>query len=108
MTEKTYSFSSSEAKLIEKIIDDENVAINHIVLAQGDRVPEHFSNSNVYLIIVRGTMWLKLDEQETRLYPAGTIVNVPYQIKMNISNQGPEVLEFFVVKSPSPRHFSSS
>lgn len=107
MTEKTYSFSSSEAKLIEKIIDDENVAINHIVLAQGDRVPEHFSNSNVYLIIVRGTMWLKLDEQETRLYPAGTIVNVPYQIKMNISNQGPQVLEFFVVKSPGPRHFSS-
>ncbi len=105
MIEKTYNFSGSESKLVEKIIDDENVAINHIVLAKGDRVPEHFSNSNVYLIIVRGAMWLKLDEQETCVYRAGTIVNIPYQIKMNISNEGPDLLEFFVIKSPSPKFF---
>ncbi|MBC7365008.1 MAG: hypothetical protein H5U07_10815, partial [Candidatus Aminicenantes bacterium] len=47
MIEKIYYFQPASAKLIERLIDDENLAINHIVLAQGDYVPEHFSNSNV-------------------------------------------------------------
>lgn len=107
MMEKSFSFARSEARLVEKIIDDENVAINHIILAQGDYVPEHYSNSNVYLIIISGTMSLKLGEQEVRPYRAGTIVQVPYNVKMNIRNDNPSLLEFFVVKAPSPRHFSA-
>ena len=107
MIEKTYRFQQASDKLIEKLIDDENLAINHIVLAQGDYVPEHFSNSNVYLLIIRGTMTLQLQNQEKHYYQAGTIINLPYHIKMNISNEGEELLEFFVVKAPNPRYFSS-
>ena len=107
MIEKTYGFQQTSGKLIERLIDDENLAINHIVLAQGDYVPEHFSNSNVYLLITRGSMTLQLQNQEKQLYRAGTIINVPCNIKMNISNQEEEILEFFVVKSPNPRHFPS-
>ncbi|MBC7363797.1 MAG: hypothetical protein H5U07_04540 [Candidatus Aminicenantes bacterium] len=52
-------------------------------------------------------MTLQLQHQEKKNYQAGIIINVPYNIKMNISNQDEEILEFFVIKSPNPRHFSS-
>lgn len=102
MLEKSYFFTRTSEKIIERIVDDENVAINHMVLNKGQALPEHFSNSNVYLIIVRGVLTLQLAEQPAQNYLAGTIVNIPYNIKMNVSNQADETLEFFVVKAPSP------
>jgi quercetin dioxygenase-like cupin family protein len=103
MIEKTYSFRDSDEKLIEKIVDDDNLAINHIVLTKGTGVPEHFSNSNVYLIIVRGTMTISLSDGEPREYTKGHIVNVPFNVKMNIKNLKDETMEFFVVKAPNPK-----
>lgn len=106
MLEKQYNFNESDIKLIEKIVDDENVNINHMILPKGDRLPEHFSNSNVYMIVIRGTISLQLGEQETVSYPCGSIVNIPFNVKMNVFNQYDEVLEFFVVKSPCPKNYA--
>ena len=101
--EISYTFKASEAKLMEKIVDDERVAINHIVLGPGDSVPVHVSNSFVHQIIVRGTLSLSLEDRPFRDYPAGTIVAVPFDRKMAIENRGSGTLEFFVVKAPNPR-----
>jgi mannose-6-phosphate isomerase-like protein (cupin superfamily) len=103
MLEKLYSFTIGDEKNIERIIDDENININHMVLTKDTGLPVHYSNSNVYLIIVRGRMTIKLGEQEPAKYDVGSIINVPFKIKMNINNFDEEVLEFFVVKAPHPR-----
>lgn len=108
MIEKTYNFTRTSDKLIEKVMADDNLAINHMVLNQGQALPEHFSNSNVYLIVIRGTISLQLAEQPAHSYPAGSIINIPYNIKMNVSNQAEETLEFFVVKAPSPTFFEKN
>lgn len=105
MIEKQYIFKEVDSKLIEKIIDDENVNINHMVLAKGDRLPEHYSNSNVYMIVVKGTISLQLGEQETNNYPSGSIVNIPNKILMNVFNEHDELLEFFVLKAPCPKNY---
>lgn len=105
MLEKVYNFSTSDTKNIEKLIDDEPVLINHMVLPEGEGLPEHYSNSNVYMIIVRGNMTIKLDEQEPHKYKSGQIINIPYHTKMNVSNFDNDVLEFFVVKSPNPKNY---
>lgn len=105
MIEKLYSFTATEEKVIEKIVSDENADLNHVVLTKNDCLPEHYSNSNVYLIAVKGVITLQLNEQEEHSYPAGSIVNVPYKTKMNVSNKHDDVLEFFIVKAPSPRSF---
>ncbi len=105
MIEKTYNFTRTPEKIIERIVDDENVAINHMVLNKGEALPEHYSNSNVYMIIIRGTITLQLGDQPAHSYQAGTIVNIPYNVRMNVSNQQEETLEFFVVKAPGPRNF---
>jgi len=105
MHETIYSFKKLNEKIIEKIVDDDNVALNHMILTKGTGLPEHYSNSNVYMIIIRGTMTLKLGEQESHKYVEGQIVNIPNNIKMNVNNFDDEVLEFFVVKSPNPKHY---
>jgi len=105
MLEKIYKYQKLNEKIIEKIVDDENLALNHMILTKGTGLPEHYSNSNVYMIIVMGTMTIKLDDQEPQKYKAGDIVNIPYNIKMNVNNFDEEVLEFFVVKAPNPKNF---
>ncbi len=103
MIEKIYKFT--DEKNVEKIVDDEHVALNHMVLRKGEGLPEHYSNSNVYMIITGGTMSIKLDDQDAQAYVAGTIINIPYHIKMNVINNYETVLEFFVVKAPNPRNY---
>lgn len=108
MLEKKYDYTESNKKIIEKIIDDENINLNHVILPPGEKLPEHYTNSNVYLIITKGSMTLKLESQEPAVYPHHAFVNIPFNTKMNLSNQGKSILEFFIVKSPNPKHFKAS
>lgn len=107
MVEQKFAFTVSDDKVIERILEDDNAAINHMVLRQGESLPEHYSNSNVYMIVVRGVVSLRLDEQEEKLYPAGSILAIPFRTKMNVSNQHPGVLELFVVKAPGPKRMAA-
>ena len=106
MIEKNYKFKNSSEKVIEKIVEDDNLLLNHMILTKGTGLPEHFSNSNVYMIIVKGTMTMRLGEQEEQKYSQGNIINIPYNIKMNINNFHDEILEFFVIKAPNPKYFT--
>lgn len=108
MIETVRNFTKTEEKVIEKIIQDEHVQINHVVLGRGEALPQHVANSHVNLIIVRGTVTLALGDQDAREYPAGSIVSAPYGTLMNVSNQGGGALEFFIVKAPGPEYFTKS
>jgi len=105
MSEKAYNFKTYDEKVVEKIIDDDNLALNHMILRKGEGLPEHFSNSNVYMIITRGVITIKLGEARANQYAKGSIVNIPYNVKMNINNFNDEILEFFVVKAPNPKNY---
>jgi len=101
MIEKIFPYTFSDSKSIEKIVQEVPVAINHVILYSGDAVPEHYTNSNVYLIIVKGNITLKLNEQEIITYNSGNIINIPFNTKMVITNTSDDLLEFFIVKAPS-------
>ncbi len=103
MIEKTYGYSLEDSKQIEKIIDDDPVMINHMVLPKGAFVQDHHTNSHVHMIVIRGALTLQLEDQEKHTYPRGTIVNIPFGTFMQVRNEGDDVCEFFVVKTPSPR-----
>ena len=102
MIEKTYSLAKGDEKVIERVVIDENINYNHMILPKDDHLPHHSSNSNVYMTVVRGTVSLGLDDQEPHLYKAGTIIYIPQGIKMDVLNGGNNTLELFVVKSPAP------
>ena len=103
MIENLFTFTRTDAQTVEKLVDDERVNINHIVVEPGKAVPTHVSNSFVHQIVVRGTLSLSLEDEPFRHHAAGSIVAVPFNQKMVIQNQGKETLEFFVVKAPHPR-----
>ncbi|MDK2941547.1 MAG: hypothetical protein PWP56_1060 [Acetobacterium sp.] len=102
MVEQIFKLSRGNDKAVEKVIFDENVHYLHMVFNKEEGLPEHFSNSNVYMTVVRGTLSIGLDDQEVHEYEAGTLLKIPLQTKMNVKNMCTETLELIVVKAPAP------
>ncbi|MDD4690433.1 MAG: cupin domain-containing protein [Eubacteriales bacterium] len=103
MVEKVFNLSTGNDKIIEKVIMDENLHYMHMVFNKDEGPPEHFSNSNVYMTVVRGTLSIALDDQEIHEYSAGSLIKIPFQTKMNIKNLSTETLELIIVKAPAPK-----
>lgn len=102
MVETVFKLSLTDEKAIEKIIFDENIHYLHMVLNQNEGLPPHFSNSNVYMTVIRGRLSIGLDDQEIHEYEKGTLLKIPCQTKMNVKNLHAETLELIVVKAPAP------
>lgn len=102
MVEKTFKITIGNERNIEKVIQDENIHYIHMVFGKDEGLPEHFSNSTVYMTVVRGILSVSLDEQEIHKYQAGTVLKIPFQTKMNVRNKEADVLELIVVKAPAP------
>lgn len=104
MIERLFPFSKvGNEKIVERLVDDDAAAINHMILPQGQSLPVHEANSNVYMIVIQGYLTLQLNQQDAHRYEAGQIVNIPFGTTMDVGNKDEAILEFFVVKSPNPR-----
>ncbi|MDK2809172.1 MAG: hypothetical protein PWP24_1909 [Clostridiales bacterium] len=102
MIEQIYEMSTEDEKAVERVIQDENIHYIHMVFNKDEGLPEHFSNSNVYMTVVRGTLSIGLNDQEVHQYEKGTLVKIPVNTKMNVKNVLENVLELIVVKAPAP------
>lgn len=103
MIEKVYHLTQGDAKTIEKVVMDENLHYMHMILNQGEGLPEHFANANVYMAVLRGTLTIGLGGQEDHVYAAGSLLKIPFNVKMNVRNLHKETLELTVVKVPAPQ-----
>lgn len=103
MVEQIFSLSRSNEKAVEKVIFDENLHYLHMVFNKTEGLPEHFSNSNVYMTVVRGKLSIGLNDQEIHEYEAGTLLKIPFQTKMNVKNLHEETLGLIIVKAPAPK-----
>ena len=102
MVEQMFKLSGGNEKAVEKVIFDENVHYLHMVFNMNEGLPEHFSNSNVYMTVIRGKLSIGLNDQEIHEYDAGTLLKIPFQTRMNVRNLHTETLELIVVKAPAP------
>lgn len=102
MVEKVYNMANSSDRTVEMLISDENVHYLHMIFNKEEGLPEHFSNSTVYMTVLKGTLSIGLDEQEIHEYKQGSILKIPYKTKMNVGNKHDEMLELIVVKAPAP------
>ena len=102
MVEQIFKLSTSDENAIEKILFDENIHYLHMVLNKDQGLPEHFSNSNVYMTVVRGKLSIGLDDEEIHEYESGTLLKIPVNTKMNVKNMHESTLELIVVKAPAP------
>ncbi len=102
MSEKVYRLARTDGKTIEKVLLDENLHYLHMVLGPDDGLPEHNTNGNVYMTVVRGGLSIALGGEEMREYSAGALLKIPKDVKMNVKNRHRETLELIVVKAPAP------
>ncbi len=103
MIEQKFELAKGNEKAVEKVVFDENVHYLHMVFNKDEGLPEHFSNSNVYMTVVRGKLSIGLNDQDIHEYEAGTLLKIPFQTKMNVRNSNSETLELIVVKAPAPK-----
>jgi quercetin dioxygenase-like cupin family protein len=103
MVEQIFKLSTGDEKAVEKVVFDENVHYLHMVFNKDEGLPEHYSNSNVYMTVVRGILSIGLNEQAIHEYEFGTLLKIPFQTKMNVKNLHDETLELIVVKAPAPK-----
>lgn len=104
MVEQIFKLSKGNDKAVERVIFDENVHYLHMVFNKSEGLPEHLSNSNVYITIVRGILSIGLNEQDMHEYGSGTLLKIPFQTKMNVKNLHDKTLELIVVKAPAPNN----
>lgn len=105
MIEQLFNLIDSKERLVQKVVQDDNLDYIHMIFNKDEGLPEHYSNSNVYMTVVRGTLSIGLDEQEIHDYPAGSMLKIPYHIKMNVRNLHNEPLELVVIKAPAPKNY---
>lgn len=103
MIEQVHKMTDGNEKVVEKIIQDENVHYIHMIFNKDQGLPEHFSNSTVYMTVVRGKLSIGLDNQEVHEYNSSSILKIPYKTKMNVKNLHNETLELIVIKAPAPK-----
>ncbi len=102
MIEQVFSLAMTDEKVVERVIFDENVHYLHMVFNKDEGLPEHYSNSTLYMTVVRGKLSINLDDQGIHEYQAKTLLKIPFKTKMNVNNLHDETLELIVVKAPAP------
>ncbi len=107
MIEQVFQLTQSTKKTVEKIVQDDNLDYIHMLLNKNEGLPVHYSNSNVYMTVLKGTLSITLEEQEAADYLSGTLIKIPYRTKMNIRNLHEDILELIVIKAPAPKHYHS-
>ena len=105
MIEEIFTLEQSDQRLVQKVVQDDNLDYIHMIFNKNEGLPEHYSNSNLYMTVLKGNLSIGLDEQETHSYPAGTLLKIPYHVKMNVGNQHNEPLELIVIKAPAPKNY---
>jgi quercetin dioxygenase-like cupin family protein len=107
MIEKVFPLSDASERTVEKVVQDDNLDYIHMLFNKDEGLPIHFSNSNVYMTVLRGQLSIALDDQDVHVYPAGTLLKIPYHIQMNVQNKHDEMLELLVIKAPAPKNYKA-
>ena len=102
MIEQIFQLSKGNEKVVEKVVQDDNIHYIHMVFNKNEGLPEHYSNSNVYMTVVRGKLSIGLDDEDIHKYEPGVLLKIPINTKMNVKNLDETTLELIVVKAPAP------
>lgn len=105
MIEEIFTLSKSTERTVEKVIQDDNLDYIHMIFNKDEGLPLHYSNSNVYMTVLQGRLSIALDDQDDHMYPAGTLLKIPYRTKMNVRNLDDALLELLVIKAPAPKNY---
>ena len=104
MIEEVFKMSTGDKTTVEKLILEDDLNYIHMVFEKGKGLPLHYSNAVVHMTVIRGKLSISLGDEKTRIYEKGTLLKIPYDVKMNVRNENDEILELIVIKSPGAKH----
>ncbi len=102
MIEEVFRLRAGAGRVVEKVLLDENLHYLHMILGEGDGLPEHDTNSTLYMTVIRGNLTISLGGNPAREYDTGTLLKIPDKTKMKVDNRHMGALELIVVKAPAP------
>ena len=103
MIEQVFQMAHENEGSIKKVIQDENLHYIHMIFKKDEALPQHLSNSNVYMTVLKGILSIQLDDQDFHEYQKGSILKIPFKTKMNVRNKHNDILELIVIKAPAPK-----
>jgi len=89
MTIQAYPYRHSERMNTATWVSDYYISNNPIILKELEALPDIYSIKKHFMIIVFGRISLQLNDQEEKIYSAGSVIDIPLRIKMNIKNCRP-------------------
>jgi quercetin dioxygenase-like cupin family protein len=98
MIETKYDLYQGDEFKIEKLVIGKPGQYIHMVFPKGKGLPIHKSNAELFMTVLRGTLSLKLDNQELENIQSGTMIKIPINTLMNVTNQNEKTCELIVVK----------
>ncbi len=99
MPEKIYTFSTDDVTAVERIVNNEDLRINHLSLAGGESVDPHATAEAAHFIVTQGVLSLRLNEGIEEQYPTGSLIAVKAGSMLAISNRHPMTMHLFVIKT---------
>ena len=98
MIETVYSYHTGETTKVERVVEDGGVRINVLTLAVNEAADPHPTPEDAHMIVSKGTLKVALGDQEFTTYSEGSIIKIPANTMMNLTNGGNSVLRIFVIK----------
>jgi quercetin dioxygenase-like cupin family protein len=84
-----------------RVADEKYIQIMQLALKQGQNVPRHNANSNVHLLMLKGSLTINLHGKDNNI-KEGDLLPVAYRTPMIIQNSGTVDATFLVLKTPNP------
>lgn len=92
------TLTASTAKKIERIVEDPQFHLVHMIFNTDEGLPIHPAHANLYMTVLSGTLSIQLNEEPLVIVRAKSVVKIPFGTVMNVKNLHPEQLELLVIK----------
>lgn len=99
MIENVLGYTTETKDIFEEILDKGVYRLNHVIIEPGKIFPAHPTDAQVTIIVIKGILTLKLEEQDRAYYEEGHVVEVPKATLSELGNTSQGYTEVFVIKS---------
>ena len=94
-----FEFSMGDELAMQRLVKDDRLMINRLVVPSESEVPAHTPESSAYFIVTDGMLSLALNGEPEQEYPTGTIVSIAAGSMLAIANRQDSVMRMFVIKT---------
>lgn len=90
--------TASTVKKIERIVEDPQFHLVHMIFNTDEGLPIHPAHANLYMTVLSGSLSIQLNDEPLLIVKAKSVIKIPFGTVMNVRNLHPEQLELLVIK----------